>query len=303
MRIDWFLYHVASGHAFFTGLALILAAIGVRIFAKERRRAAGVLMLLGVLLVAISATPLPWATYGAWAATLAAWAWAETRRPPLSPQRLLVVRAAAVVACVAIGAKELPFHVMPRPVSVGDSAVGVIGDSVTAGMGENEAITWPQLLADRTGLVIHDHSAMGATVASARKQAAELTDEDRIVIVEIGGNDLLGSTTLAGYESGLDALLGEVSRPDRTVVMFELPLPPGFNAYGLAQRRLAAKHGAVLIPKRALMGVFTGTGATLDSIHLSQAGHERMAGVVAGALGVRHGSAIRPDRGERRDVE
>lgn len=285
MRAGWFLYHVASGHAFFTGIALILAAVAVRAIAKKRRRAAGVLTSFGVLLVAISATPLPWSAYAASAATLVAWAWAETRRPPLSPRRLLVVRAATVVACIAVGAKELPFHAMPRPVPVGHSAVGVIGDSVTAGMGENEAVTWPRLLADRTGFVIHDHSAMGATVASARKQAAKLTAEDRVVIVEIGGNDLLGSTTVGGYEAGLDALLGDVSRPGRTVLMFELPLPPGFNVYGLIQRRLAAKHGAVLIPKRALMGVFTGDGATLDSIHLSQAGHGRMTEIVDELLG------------------
>lgn len=284
MRVDWFLYHVASGHAFFTGLALILGAVAVRVLAKEWRRTAGALTLLGVLFVAISATPLPWAAYGAWAATLAAWTWGETRRPPLSSRRLLVVRAATVVSCVAAGLTELPYHLPARPVRVGDSAVGVIGDSVTAGMGENEAVTWPRLLADKGGLEIHDHSAMGATVDSARKQAAKLTDEDRVVVVEIGGNDLLGSTTLGGYEAGLDALLRDVSRPGRTVLMFELPLPPGFNAYGLTQRRLAAKHGAVLIPKRALMGVFTGGDATLDSIHLSQSGHDRMAEIVGGLL-------------------
>jgi acyl-CoA thioesterase-1 len=35
-----------------------------------------------------------------------------------------------------------------------------------------------------------------------------------------------------------------------------------------------------LIPKRVLLAVLRRDGATLDSVHLSQAGHERMAEVV-----------------------
>ena len=283
MRIDWFLYHVASGHAFFTGLTLIVAAVAVRAYAKERRRTAAALGFLGLLAVAISATPLPWVVYGAWAAVLGLWLYTESQGTESHPRRLAACRMAAVLACVAAGLAELPYHVMPRA-RAANGAVAVIGDSVTAGMGENEAVTWPRLLAKRRGIVVRDHSAMGATVASARKQAAKLLPGDELVVVEIGGNDLLGGTGLAGFETGLNALLRDVSRPGRRVIMFELPLPPGFNAWGLVQRRAAARHDAALIPKRALMGVFTGREATLDSIHLSQEGHERMAGIVDGLI-------------------
>lgn len=286
MRIDPFLYHVASGHAFFTGLALLTVAVALSAVSKgRRRRLAPIAGVAGALLVAISATPLPWVGYAALAAVVGGWVYAERRRETLPPRRLHATRIAAVLACVAAAAAELPYHVTPRPGRPPGSTLAVIGDSVTAGMGENEAVTWPRLLADRTGIVVHDHSAMGATVASARKQAANLTPADDVVVIEIGGNDLLGGTGLAGFENGLDALLSDVRRPGRRVVMFELPLPPGFNAWGRAQRRLAARHGVELVPKRVLMGVFTGRGATLDSIHLSQAGHDRMARIVEEILG------------------
>jgi acyl-CoA thioesterase-1 len=49
------------------------------------------------------------------------------------------------------------------------------------------------------------------------------------------------------------------------------------NGWGVVQRRLAAKYGVTLIPKRVFVGVLTTGDATLDSVHLSQAGHQAMA--------------------------
>lgn len=66
--------------------------------------------------------------------------------------------------------------------------------------------------------------------------------------------------------------------------MVELPLPPLCNGFGLVQRRRAAEHGVALIPRRVLMGVLTGDDATTDGLHLTPAGHERMAGAVWAAL-------------------
>jgi acyl-CoA thioesterase-1 len=300
MRAGWFLYHVASGHIFFTGLALIVAAVAFSAVAlpaatgDRRRRLVWILAVLGLLSVATSATPLPWTAYAVGAAVLVVWAFAEARRKTLSRRTRLAARGLVVATCIAGAALEIPFHLMPRLRLPPKPVVAVIGDSVSAGMGENEAVTWPRRLAERHGLVVHDHSVMGATVASARKQAANLVPGDDVVILEIGGNDLLGSTSPADFAAGLDALLHDAQTPGRTVLLFELPLPPGFNAYGLAQRRLAAKHGAVLVPKRVLMGIFTAPGATLDSIHLSQSGHDRMAGAVWRLIGKPENTKPRP---------
>ena len=118
---------------------------------------------------------------------------------------------------------------------------------------------------------------MGATVGSALRHLEKEPLGDGLVLLEIGGNDLLGTTTVTDFEDLLDRLLVEVCRPGRVVVMLELPLPPFCNDYGRAQRRLAAAHGVTLIPKRWLVDVLTANGATVDGIHLSQEGHELMA--------------------------
>ena len=39
-------------------------------------------------------------------------------------------------------------------------------------------------------------------------------------------------------------------------------------------------RGVLLVPGRVLLGVLLQGGATLDSIHLSQAGHEQMADAI-----------------------
>jgi len=102
--------------------------------------------------------------------------------------------------------------------------------------------------------------------------------------VAIGGNDVLGATTTAQFEQSLDALLIELEAPNRQLVMLELPLPPFYHEYGRIQRTLAKNHNVALVPKRVLLSIIAGSESTLDSIHLSQAGHQKMANVVWGFL-------------------
>ncbi len=165
----------------------------------------------------------------------------------------------------------------------------MIGDSVSAGVREGEEGTWPKRLAREQHIDIRDLSKMGATVGSARKQAEQIGAESGLVLLEIGGNDLLGSTAPEQFEDGLDALLAEVCRCDRTVVMLELPLPPFCNRFGMIQRRLAAKHEVFLVPRRIFIGVLTTPGATIDGIHLSVSGHAQMAEALWQAIGPAYG--------------
>ena len=78
-----------------------------------------------------------------------------------------------------------------------------------------------------------------------------LTLGDGVVLLEIGGNDVLGSTSARDYERDLDKLLGLLTAPNRQIIMFELPLPPFYNEFGRAQRHVAEKYRVLLlIPKR-----------------------------------------------------
>jgi acyl-CoA thioesterase-1 len=105
------------------------------------------------------------------------------------------------------------------------------------------------------------------------------------VVLEVGGNDIIGHASADQFGRDLDALAIEIRGPGRQVVMLELPLFPFDNAYGLQQRRIASKYGFTLIPRRYFAKVLSLPGATIDGIHLSATGQHAMAEMVWGFVG------------------
>jgi acyl-CoA thioesterase-1 len=121
-------------------------------------------------------------------------------------------------------------------------------------------------------------------VESALDNARRINQDDALVILEIGGNDLLGGTSIHKYREDLEKMLALVCGLHRRVAMIELPLPPFYNRYGMVQRALAKSHGVTLIPKRYLAKVISTPGATVDGLHLSNAGHALFAHALAEML-------------------
>jgi acyl-CoA thioesterase-1 len=275
--MNWLVYHIVSGHAYFTGVILLIAAALVSRDSRPVFKRIQVLaFFLGVVAVVVSSTAIPYLVYILAAAVTLVWI--------LSRYRMMWrnwTQRAFVAVWVLAGLAEVPYHIMPSlNLAVGRS-IGIIGDSVTAGIGEDEtAETWPSLLAREHNLQIQDISHVGETASSALKRAMSNPITASVVVIEIGGNDILGTTTAPQFERDLDALLTFLTATDRQVVMFELPLPPFYHEYGRVQRATAAKHHVSLIPKRIFLSVIADRQATLDTIHLSQSGHHRMADCV-----------------------
>src|SRR5690606_23540881 len=122
---------------------------------------------------------------------------------------------------------EIPYHITPVVPVNAQARVYVLGDSISAGVGKET--TWPTMLAKQTGLGIVNLARPGATVEGALKQAESIGAEPGLVIVEIGGNDLLGRTSVEEYHNRLDLLLTRVSNQGHRVIMLEIPLFPFLN--------------------------------------------------------------------------
>jgi len=270
-------YHIVSGHAFFTAvLLLIISAVASTQSRPLFRRITGLSFLLGAIAITISSTALPYWCY--WGAVIATLAWMASRY--IKPWRQWAAYI-VIVAWLAVAAVEVPYHITPSLRPTSDRSITIIGDSVTAGVGGSEqSETWPSILAREHQLQVQDISHMGETASSALKHAQKHPITGSVVVVEIGGNDVLGDTTPLRFATELNALLTQLSAPSRQIVMFELPLPPFYDEYGRAQRTAAAKHHVALVPKRVFLSVIAGSDSTLDTIHLSQSGHELMADVV-----------------------
>ena len=110
------------------------------------------------------------------------------------------------------------------------------------------------------------------------------------MLIEIGGNDLLSGRDSRQIEADLDRLLVRLSTPHRTLVMFELPVPPIPGGYEFArlQRRLAHRHAVRLIPRREFANVLLTPGATIDGLHLSPSGHRVLADLLLRTISPTH---------------
>ena len=270
-------FHIVSGQAFFTGISLIITgAWGAYTFSGVRRRMSLLVGLFGLVAVAVSSTPIPYWYYAVASVVMIAWLIGLVR---MRWQRELTF-AMTLVWLGAIGL-ELPYHFTPKLNAADSRSLTVIGDSVTAGVDGNETSErWPIILTRAHDLPIQDLAHMGETCGSAWKRVQTYEIKSPIVLLEIGGNDLLSSMTCSHFARDLELLLSFLARPSRQLIMFELPLPPFYHEYGRIQRTLAARYEVHLIPKRVFLSVLAGQDSTLDSIHLSQVGHQRMADTV-----------------------
>ena len=272
--MNWIVYHIVSGHAFFSGVALLIISALASIPSRPALNRVSILtFLVGVIAVVLSSTAILYWIYAL--AVTATIGWVVSRfKKTWHPTAAYLTVAIWVIAAVI----ETPFHFTPVLNPTPSRSIAVIGDSVTAGMGGQDASeTWPSIIAREHQLKVQNISHVGETAASALKRVKSNPIASSLVIIEIGGNDLLGATSALEFEKDLDALLGYLESDDRQLIMFELPLPPLCHEYGRIQRQLAAKHNVRLVPKRVFLSIIAGNDSTLDSIHLSAAGHQKMA--------------------------
>ncbi|HWE95972.1 MAG TPA: GDSL-type esterase/lipase family protein [Tepidisphaeraceae bacterium] len=277
--MPWIVYFIAAGGTFLPGAGLIAVAVASR--AISARRWIGLLSVaiavVGIALVAISAEALAWSIYLVWIACTLLWLlrgmFASRRRRSIIDLAQLAVTFLATATAISFRLRPtLPPAVFPR--------LYVIGDSISAGIGSGPANNWPGILGAQHHVQVIDLSHAGATIADATRHTRAEPLADGLVLLEVGGNDLIGHANADQFGRDLDALARQVGGPGRQVVMLELPLFPFDNAYGIRQRRIASRYGIHLIPRRYFVRVLSAPGATLDGIHLSATGHRQMAQMV-----------------------
>ncbi|MGO8837082.1 MAG: SGNH/GDSL hydrolase family protein [Limisphaerales bacterium] len=274
---------IASGNAFFIGMGLTIVTFALRLWLGSRVWVSVLTVgwLVGISLVVLSATPMSFWLYGLWFALCVAVRVAFNGRVSFQLKASTLVAFAFLSLSLCL--TELPYRWVQTVTVFNNQPVFVLGDSLSAGIGGKERV-WPTVLGDMSHLKVTNLARAGATVETALAEADGITAANSLVIVEIGGNDLLGHTDSRVFYRDLDNLLRKLKKGNHRIIMFELPLLPFWNAFGRDQRELAEKYGVTLIPKSCLAGVFGAKGATLDGLHLSQKGHNALANVVFGRL-------------------
>lgn len=276
------IYAVVSGQAFFFGAGVAAFGLAVEALLARRRdrlgqRIAALAVLLGAFLIALSSAPLPVWFYGLGILALLAYLLFLSRSPKHGwRQATRVVMAVMVVVGVVC---EAPHHTL-RPVrGRPQRTVYVLGDSVSAGLGQPSVVPYPELLQRQHGARVSNLAVSGCTVQGAMSTLGQVRDPSGLVLIEIGGIDLFANRSPADFRRELEELLRRAAMPQRTVVMLELPLPPFAWSYGRAQRCLARDYSVILVPKRVMASVLCTPGATdpTDRIHLTRSGQVLMA--------------------------
>jgi len=268
---------LANGNLFFVGLVMIVTVLLLRLWFEGRilGLASRIGYITGIVFVILSATPIPIWLYCLWFG-LCVTATLVVFRNKFSFQRKMLASFTVSICSLAMCLIELPYHLSPTIKISPNQTVFVVGDSISAGISAKER-AWPAVLADISHFKIINLAKPAASVQSAMDQSAGFTESNSVVIVEIGGNDLLGRVDSKTFFTQLDKLLGRLKESNSQIVMFELPLLPFCNGFGAAQRNLAKKYNVLLIPKHFMTDAFALQGGTLDGLHLSQKGHDAMA--------------------------
>lgn len=243
------------------------------------------LMVTGVLFMIVSAMPWSWNWLGPCVLTLFIGAFLSNvdivKRP-----RMKGIKTVSLVSCCFIALCLLVAGMLQRRTpelqTSSQEIIYVIGDSISAGLdGET---TWPTILETNSDYNVVNLAHAGARVPEALLQSEHIADDNGIVVVEIGGNDILNFVERDAFSQSLRLLLESLTNKGLRVVMFEIPLPPFGNAYGRAQRRWADKYGVKIIPRHVLADLFRQPGTTTDGLHLSNEGHHLLAEKVSNIL-------------------
>ena len=275
---------LANGNLFFVGLVMIVAALFLRLWFEGR--ILGLVLrigyIAGIVFVIFSATPLSLWLYCLWFGLCVAAALVVFSKK-LSFQRKMLVSFTISLCSLVMCLVELPYHLSPTIKASPKQLLFVVGDSISAGISAKDR-AWPDVLADISHFKVINLAKPAATVETAMNQIAGIVGSNSLVLVEIGGNDLLGHTDSKTFYIQLDQLLGKLAAENSQIVVFELPLFPFCNAFGKAQRNLARKYNMILIPKHYLTDVFGLKGGTVDGLHLSQKGHDALANSINSLL-------------------
>jgi acyl-CoA thioesterase-1 len=275
--MPWIAYFVASGVTFLWGAGLIALAAALGAYFKRRPVAILTITMAatGIVLVAISAEAIAGWIYLVWIISTCVW---FLRPKFINPRHKGWIDFGQLVVTILAAATALSYQMRPNLPPASFSRLYVIGDSVSAGIGREK--TWPGLVGAEHHVPVIDLSRAGSTIADATRRLESQPLADGLVLLEIGGNDVIGHTGSARFGRDLDRLARQVTGPGRAVVMLELPLFPFDNAYGLQQRRVASRYKIPLIPRRYFVNVISAPEATTDGIHLSARGQQRMAKMI-----------------------
>ncbi len=136
----------------------------------------------------------------------------------------------------------------------------VVGDSISAAYGMQEADGWVQLLRERLTAQGHPHQVINASISGdttsggqARLAAAFAKHQPSILVLELGGNDGLRGLSLKKMRKNLSAMVKQCTDADCRPLMLGMRIPDNYGKryterFYASFQQVADEHGSALVP-------------------------------------------------------
>lgn len=193
---------------------------------------------------------------------------------------ILVAAACALAMLAACGG---PGERLPR---LGpDDVVLAFGDSLTFGAGAREEESYPEVLATLIGRKVVRAGVPGEVTMQGLRRLAHTLESHRpkIVLLCLGGNDMLRRVNDATIVANLRAMIAQARASGAAVVLLGVPRPALFGGAATFYEELADELG-VVYEGDVLNAVLRDPALKADPIHPNAAGYRRVAERIATLL-------------------
>ena len=190
---------------------------------------------------------------------------------------VIVLSLSALAAC---GVKPPP---LPR---LGpDDVVLAFGDSLTYGAGAGPEEAYPNVLSKLVSHRVVGAGVPGETTADGLERLPAVLEEvnPKLILLCMGGNDMLRKVEFAAIESNLRAMVQLARARGIGVVLIGVPSPELFGGPPAFYDRIA-KEFSLPLEKKVLNDVLFDRSLKSDPIHPNAAGYRRFAQALAELL-------------------
>lgn len=155
-----------------------------------------------------------------------------------------------------------------------------LGDSITSGVGSSPGQPYPALLASRLGTEVINQGVPGDTAEGGLSRVDEaLAVDPWLVVVELGGNDILNRVPPERTEAALRQILERLLAAGVAVLLVEVEVPFA-GRYAEIYSRLGDDFDVPVLDD-TLGEILTDAALKADPIHPNARGHEVLAAALA----------------------